>query len=61
LPKKEELIMRRCRTKKGRFTRCGSGGGKRKRRGVRGLGGKRRKTKCLKRGRRNKCLKRAKR
>ncbi len=50
--------MRRCRTKKGRFTKCGSGGGKR--RGKRS-GGSRRKAKCLKRGRRNKCLKRAKR
>jgi hypothetical protein len=45
--------MRRCRTAKGRFRKCGGG-----------LGGVKRtakKAKCLKRGRHNKCLKRAKR
>lgn len=45
--------MRRCRTAKGRFKSCGGG--------MKGLGRKTKKTKCLKRGRHNKCLKRAKR
>lgn len=44
--------MRRCRTAKGQFKKCGGG-----------LSGVKRgkKAKCLKRGRHNKCLKRAKR
>lgn len=45
--------MKRCRTAKGRFRKCGGGLSGMKR------GGK--KPRCLKRGRHNKCLKRAKR
>jgi len=44
------MAARRCRTAKGRFKKCGTGGRSRAR-----------KTKCLKRGKHNKCLKRAKR
>jgi hypothetical protein len=44
------MAARRCRTTKGRFKKCGSGGHRSKR-----------KTKCLRRGKHNKCLKRAKR
>ena len=47
------MAARRCRTSKGKFKKCGTGGTKRR-------SSSKKKTKCLKRGKHNKCLKRAK-